>query len=131
MRYPVLREILGTYRRETFPRAIVMITSKVSSGGRPAADQLPCRQYGSDLWFACAPAELQLAKVLCRSCPVIEQCLAGALSRQEPWGVWGGEIFDSGVVVAFKRGRGRPRKIDARPEPVVIAHDTTAPDAAA
>ena len=109
-----------------------MISSKVATVDRPVAAQLPCRQSGSDLWFAVDPAELQLAKVLCRSCPVIEQCLAGAVNRQEPWGVWGGEIFDSGVVVAFKRGRGRPRKIDARPEPpVVTAHDTIAPEAAA
>ena len=38
------------------------------------------------------------------------QCLAGALDRQEPWGVWGGQLFIQGVVVARKRPRGRPRK---------------------
>ena len=38
-------------------------------------------------------------------------CLAGALDRAEPWGVWGGEIFDRGVVIARKRPRGRPRKV--------------------
>jgi WhiB family redox-sensing transcriptional regulator len=37
-------------------------------------------------------------------------CLAGALDRGEPWGVWGGEIFERGVVIARKRPRGRPRK---------------------
>jgi WhiB family redox-sensing transcriptional regulator len=26
--------------------------------------------------------------------------------------VWGGEIFDRGAIVAYKRGRGRPRKSD-------------------
>ncbi|CAM5326708.1 WhiB family transcriptional regulator [Streptomyces tanashiensis] len=30
--------------------------------------------------------------------------------RREPWGVWGGELFVQGVVVARKRPRGRPRK---------------------
>ncbi len=39
----------------------------------------------------------------------VAECLAGALERREPWGVWGGELFVSGVVVARKRPRGRPR----------------------
>jgi WhiB family redox-sensing transcriptional regulator len=38
-------------------------------------------------------------------------CLAGALRRGEPWGVWGGEMFLNGLVIADKRPRGRPRKV--------------------
>ena len=34
----------------------------------------------------------------------------GALERREPWGVWGGELFDAGRVIPRKRPRGRPRK---------------------
>ena len=71
---------------------------------------LPCRSHDPDLWFADAPAELELAKALCGECPVRVECLAGALERGEPWGVWGGEIFERGAVVARKRPRGRPRK---------------------
>jgi len=37
-------------------------------------------------------------------------CLAGALQRAEPAGVWGGELLLRGVVIADKRPRGRPRK---------------------
>ena len=37
-------------------------------------------------------------------------CLAGALERGEPWGVWGGELLISGAIVPRKRPRGRPRK---------------------
>ena len=40
----------------------------------------------------------------------IDQYLAGAVERREPWGVWGGELFQAGVVIARKRPRGRPRK---------------------
>lgn len=76
----------------------------------PAA--LPCRTFDPDLWFSDAPAELELAKSLCGDCPLRHQCLAGALERQEPWGVWGGEIFERGRVIARKRPRGRPRKED-------------------
>ena len=73
---------------------------------------LPCRGQDPDLWFAEAPAQLERAKGICRDCPVRLACLRGAIERQEPWGVWGGEIFVHGVVVARKRGRGRPRKTD-------------------
>ena len=43
-------------------------------------------------------------------CPIRAQCLTAALEREEPWGVWGGEIVERGCVVAQKRPRGRPRK---------------------
>ncbi|CAB4780701.1 unannotated protein [freshwater metagenome] len=36
------------------------------------------------------------------------QCLEGAMSRQEPVGVWGGELFEDGQVIAKKRKAGRP-----------------------
>ncbi|GAA1843350.1 hypothetical protein GCM10009836_23400 [Pseudonocardia ailaonensis] len=73
---------------------------------------LPCRTDDADLWFAESPAELERAKTLCESCPIRIECLAGALSREEPWGVWGGEIFERGIVVPRKRPRGRPSKAD-------------------
>lgn len=73
---------------------------------------VPCRRFDPDLWFADSPAELELAKSLCGDCPVRVECLAGALERAEPWGVWGGEIFERGAVIARKRPRGRPRKAD-------------------
>ncbi|MGH3660460.1 MAG: WhiB family transcriptional regulator [Micromonosporaceae bacterium] len=72
--------------------------------------KLPCRQFNPDLWFAEAPAELEVAKTLCSDCPLQAECLASALERREPWGVWGGEIFERGAVVPRKRPRGRPRK---------------------
>lgn len=75
-----------------------------------ARDDLPCRQEDGDLWFAEKPAELELAKTLCQGCPVLTECLLSAIERQEPWGVWGGQIFERGSVIARKRGRGRPRK---------------------
>ena len=78
---------------------------------------LPCRSGDNpDLWFADAPADLERAKLLCLDCPVRAECLAGALARQEPWGVWGGEIFERGAIIARKRPRGRPRKEDVARE---------------
>ena len=74
--------------------------------------ELPCRSDDADLWFAEAPKELERAKTLCTACPIKAECLAGAIQRGEPWGVWGGEIFERGTVIPRKRPRGRPSKAD-------------------
>jgi WhiB family redox-sensing transcriptional regulator len=81
---------------------------------RHCPEDLPCRVQNGDLWFAESPADLEQAKAFCRECPARRACLAGAIERHEPWGVWGGEIFERGAVVARKRPRGRPRKDDRR-----------------
>jgi WhiB family transcriptional regulator, redox-sensing transcriptional regulator len=88
------------YARVTGPRPL-----------RRAADttELPCRS-DPELFFAESPQEVRLAKALCGLCPVRQACLAGALQRAEPWGVWGGELFLRGAIIAEKRARGRPRK---------------------
>lgn len=85
--------------------AVTLLDERVDIGA-----DLPCRTYDADLWFAETPADLETAKSLCGGCPLRVECLAGAVERQEPWGVWGGEIFERGVVIARKRPRGRPRK---------------------
>lgn len=96
-------------------------TAPARAGGRSAppfldaATSTPCQTAAdSDLWFAERTAEVERAKELCHQCPLRKACLASALERREPWGVWGGEVFVDGVVVARKRGRGRPRKDGAR-----------------
>ena len=71
---------------------------------------IPCRAYDAELWFAEKPEDVEFAKTLCGLCPARLQCLAGAVEREEPWGVWGGQLFVQGAIVARKRPRGRPRK---------------------
>ncbi|MEO6790018.1 MAG: WhiB family transcriptional regulator [Ornithinibacter sp.] len=73
-------------------------------------DGIPCRENEAELWFADTPEGVEFAKSLCGTCPVRGACLSGALDRREPWGVWGGELFVQGAIVARKRPRGRPRK---------------------
>jgi WhiB family transcriptional regulator, redox-sensing transcriptional regulator len=55
------------------------------------------------------------AKTICSECPVMLTCLEGAIARHEPWGVWGGQMFLNGKILATKRRRGRPPKTP-RPE---------------
>ncbi|WP_246477637.1 WhiB family transcriptional regulator [Actinokineospora xionganensis] len=87
--------------------------SELLDAAPSAGLDLPCRSADNpDLWFGDTPNELERAKLLCGDCPVRAACLASALARHEPWGVWGGEIFERGVVIARKRPRGRPRKED-------------------
>ena len=64
----------------------------------------------SELFFSEQLDDIAAAKAFCLECPVRDNCLDGALTRREPWGVWGGELFLSGVVIPRKRPRGRPRK---------------------
>lgn len=81
----------------------------VTMVGVPSGQALPCT-YDPDLFFAESPDDVESAKLLCLACPARMVCLAGAVERREPWGVWGGELFLRGEVVPRKRPRGRPRK---------------------
>jgi WhiB family redox-sensing transcriptional regulator len=75
----------------------------------------------TDLFFSDDIPDIELAKALCSTCALVAPCLQGALARREPAGVWGGQLFADGQVIAFKRKRGRPPKVAAPTpaEPVV------------
>ncbi|WP_334144292.1 WhiB family transcriptional regulator [Rhabdothermincola sp.] len=77
-----------------------------------------CRDGEASLAAVFFSEELQdiaRAKTICSACPVILECLEGAIARREPWGVWGGQLFLNGKILATKRRRGRPPK-HPRPE---------------
>jgi WhiB family redox-sensing transcriptional regulator len=76
-------------------------------------DAASCRDgTGSmtDLFFSDEIPDIIAAKRICSGCPVAGPCLDGALGRREPWGVWGGQLFVNGRILAQKRKRGRPPK---------------------
>ena len=62
------------------------------------------------LFFSDDEFDVARAKAICKKCGLAPECLRGALERAEVYGVWGGELLVDGVVVAVKRGRGRPPK---------------------
>jgi WhiB family transcriptional regulator, redox-sensing transcriptional regulator len=73
-----------------------------------------CRIPGSvltRLFFSDDPDEIQAAKQLCAGCRLRVDCLAGALARAEPAGVWGGEELRNGRIVRLHRRRGRPGRV--------------------
>jgi WhiB family transcriptional regulator, redox-sensing transcriptional regulator len=75
------------------------------------SSDLPCVR-DPELFFAESPQEVEQAKAMCRGCRARTGCLAGALERREPCGVWGGELLMRGAIVPRKRPRGRPRKTE-------------------
>ena len=89
------------------------VTGTYSDG---SSFNLPCHTADPELYFSEDEIQVQEAKALCGGCPVRAQCLEGALSRQEPAGVWGGELFEEGRIIAKKRKAGRPtlKEIAAR-----------------
>jgi WhiB family redox-sensing transcriptional regulator len=95
-REPDVRQIQGGY---------------AGQGVRPVGFDVPCMQ-NPELFFAESPHDVGQAKAMCRGCGARITCLAGALERREPWGVWGGELLIRGTIVPHKRSRGRPRKTD-------------------
>ena len=101
----------GVINHEQLGGAAGALGSVLTAASRRVLD-LPCRSDDADLWFAEVPAELERAKALCGHCPIRAECLDGALRREEPWGVWGGQIFERGVIIHRKRPRGRPSKSD-------------------
>ena len=99
--------------------------SKPAKGGYKRADNpftpeikeqalvmsLPCHSSDPELFFSDSAPVIAQAKALCAGCPVKAKCLAGAISRAEPCGVWGGELFDEGQIIQSKRTPGRPAKV--------------------
>jgi WhiB family redox-sensing transcriptional regulator len=73
--------------------------------------QIPCHSADPELFFSESQEVIAQAKTLCGGCPMKAKCLTAALSRAEPCGVWGGELFDEGQVIQAKRMPGRPAKV--------------------
>ena len=70
------------------------------------------------LFFSDDLIDIARAKAICSKCALSASCLRDALAREEPWGVWGGELLLSGRIVTSKRPCGRPPK-HPRPELIV------------
>ena len=69
------------------------------------------------LFFSDNIIDIARAKAMCGLCPLQVSCLSEALEREEPWGVWGGELLSGGRIIANKRACGRP---PTRPRPEMV-----------
>ena len=127
MYHQTLHRPTGPTRWAADARARSRSAARIDPVGRHSVANLPCQIHDAELWFAEAPTDLERAKALCAGCPARLACLAGAIQRREPAGVWGGEIFDHGQIVTHKRPRGRPRKDGAIPHRYAALLETGLP----
>jgi WhiB family transcriptional regulator, redox-sensing transcriptional regulator len=96
-----------------FAQWIAELNEEVSDATEVDWARARCRDGAASLtslFFSEQLDDIARAKAICGQCEVIEPCFRGALERREPWGVWGGQLFANGKVLAFKRKRGRPPK---------------------
>jgi WhiB family redox-sensing transcriptional regulator len=110
------------------PRESALLEPREPDSPRPPGDDEPVRRpvarcadgHGtlSALFFSDNVIDIARAKAMCGLCPLQADCLAGALEREEPWGVWGGELLSGGRIIANKRPCGRPPK-HPRPDMVI------------
>jgi WhiB family redox-sensing transcriptional regulator len=107
--------------REPVEEGAGRMTGQVRAGEEPWWADARCNDRSGRLtaiFFSGDPQDIARAKGICATCPALLPCLEGAIERREPWGVWGGEFFLDGRILAIKRRRGRPRKLP-RPEDIV------------
>ena len=96
------------------------IRNALSGSTRPVARCADGNGTLTPLFFSDHVLDIARAQAICAKCALREQCLADALEREEPWGVWGGELLSGGRIVFNKRPGGRPPK---RPRPPVIVNE--------
>jgi WhiB family transcriptional regulator, redox-sensing transcriptional regulator len=115
---PDVRQVQAGYAGQLWPLTpggaagrgkVVRADQLMAAGYVQAGSDPPCTQ-DPELFFAESPQDVEQAKAMCGGCRARIACLAGALERREPCGVWGGELLMRGAIVPRKRPRGRPRK---------------------
>jgi WhiB family redox-sensing transcriptional regulator len=68
-----------------------MVVPPATTQPRPACVGLVGLHFGYEGERSdAAAAREERAKKVCARCPIRDACLAGALARREPYGVWGG-----------------------------------------
>jgi hypothetical protein len=109
------------------PRSSVLVEPLEPDSPRPpgtSEDRTPTARCAdgngtmTGLFFSDNVIDIARAKAMCGLCPLRASCLSEAIERQEPWGVWGGELISGGRIVLNKRVCGRPPK-HPRPEVVI------------
>ncbi len=101
----------GQSSSQSSSQKMIGLREVTSLQGEVGSFDLPCHSADPEIFFAEDMATIERAKSACGGCPMKAACLEGALSRNEPCGVWGGQLFDDGRVVMQKRGVGRPRMV--------------------
>jgi WhiB family transcriptional regulator, redox-sensing transcriptional regulator len=63
-------------------------------------DRGACRSEDPSLFFPePGGGATRKARSVCAACPVRSSCLSYALSKDDTWGIWGGELFEAGHLI--------------------------------
>ncbi len=57
-------------------------------------DRSACRDEDREIFYPTRGVSTAPAKKVCARCPVTNECLAYALERRDPYGIWGGLTED-------------------------------------
>jgi WhiB family redox-sensing transcriptional regulator len=115
--------LVGTRTPHVTARPGTAATAAPVAAVRPAGGGLrgaACADVDPDLWFepdeddfedadglaAAREFAERRARSICAGCPVREACLAGALKRREPYGIFGG--LDAGERARLRYFNSRP-----------------------
>jgi hypothetical protein len=111
-----------THRQDTTVNDLIQIqpVDETLISTKPVARCADGNGTLTPLFFSDHVLDIARAKAICGRCALREQCLREALDREEPWGVWGGELLTMGRIVAHKRPGGRPPK---RPRPPIVVDE--------
>jgi len=118
---PSMKSVAGTLQTvgSDDPRSSVLVEPLepdsprppgISDVRTPAARCADGNGTMTGLFFSDNVIDIARAKAMCGLCPLQTSCLSEAMDRQEPWGVWGGELLSGGRIVVNKRACGRPPK---------------------
>jgi WhiB family redox-sensing transcriptional regulator len=84
------RQELDMQRRRPiqFPEATLVRCGQLDEDWRTES---VCRQgYDPEIWFPTNAIDSRLGVAICKTCPVMQECLSYATAHQERHGTWGG-----------------------------------------
>jgi WhiB family redox-sensing transcriptional regulator len=61
-----------------------------------------CARIDSEAWFPEVGGSPKAAKAICRTCPVVAECLQWAMDTNERWGVWGATTYEDRIKLRRK-----------------------------
>ena len=102
------RSVLNEPQTQTSPECVGLVATEEFS---PLVGRARCADGSgtlAHLFFSDDDLDVARAKAICRTCALRADCLDGALTRHEAYGVWGGILLIDGEPSRFPRRRGRP-----------------------
>src|SRR3990167_10224345 len=86
----------AAYLASVLGKSVAAVASETSVGKRSTPNCGNLSGDDADIFFSTDEDDIIKAKRICRGCVEIGECFDGARKRKEPYGVWGGILFEDG-----------------------------------